>query len=108
MNLSSIRHQEHVCILHRVSQNLVAFCHEKYKPQHCKTETKIETRKNILRKKGKCFLCLCDGHALRNCTQNFTYFKCEGKHHISFCDKKKEHTIIPVKTFKSSLRVQRK
>ena len=25
MNLSSIRHQEHVCILHRVSQNLVVF-----------------------------------------------------------------------------------
>ena len=39
-----------------------------------------------MRKKGKCFLCLRDGHVLRNCTQSFTCLKCEGKHHISICD----------------------
>ena len=55
-----------------------AFCHQKHKPQHCKTVTKIETIKSILRKKGKCFLCPRDGHVLRNCTQSFTCFKCEG------------------------------
>ena len=54
------------------------FCHQKHKPQHCKTVTKIETIKSILRKKGKCFLCPRDGHVLRNCTQSFTCFKCEG------------------------------
>ena len=85
-----------------------ACCHQKRKPQHCKTVTKIKTRKSILRKKGKCFLCLRDGHVLRNCTQSFTCFKCEGKHHISIYDEKKEHAIILVKTFKSSLQVQRK
>ena len=51
--------------------------------------TKTETRKSILRKKSKCFLCLLDGHVLRNCTQSFTCFKCEGKHDISICDEKK-------------------
>ena len=51
--------------------------------------TKIETIKSILRKKGKLFLCPLDGHVLRNCTQSFTCFKCEGKHHISICDEKK-------------------
>ena len=51
--------------------------------------TKTETRKSILRKKSKCFLCLRDGHVLRNCTQSFTCFKCEGIHHISICDEKK-------------------
>ena len=60
------------------------FYHQKHKPQHCKTVTKIQTRKSILRKKG-----LRDGHVLRNCTQGFTCFKCEGKHHISICDEKK-------------------
>ena len=65
------------------------FCHQKHKPQHCKTVKKIETRKSILRKKDKCFLCLRDGHVLRNRTQSFTCFKCEGKHHISICDEKK-------------------
>ena len=35
------------------------------------------------------FLCLRDGHVLRNCTQSFTCFKCQGKHHISICDDKK-------------------
>ena len=85
-----------------------AFCHQKHKPQHCKTVTKIKTRKSILRKKGKSFLCLRDEHVLRNCTQSFTCFKCEGKHHISIYDEKKERAIILVKTFKSSLQVQRK
>ena len=65
------------------------FCHQKYKPQHCKIVTKIETRKSILRKKGKYFLCLRDGHVLRNCTQSFTCFKCEVKLHISICDEEK-------------------
>ena len=69
------------------------FCHQKHKPQHCKTVTKIETRKTILRKKGKCFLCLRDGHVLRNCCQSFTCFKCEGKHHISICDEKKRTRV---------------
>ena len=31
------------------------FCHEKHKPQHCKTVTKTETRKSILRKKENIF-----------------------------------------------------
>ena len=66
-----------------------AFCHRKHKPQHCKTVTKIETIKSILRKKGKLFLCPLDGHVLRICTQSFTCFKCEGKHHISISDEKK-------------------
>ena len=89
MNLNSIQHQEHVCILYRVSENLVVFCQQKHKPQHCKIVRKIETRKSILRKKGRCFLCLRNGHVLRSCTQRFTCFKCESKHHISFCDEKK-------------------
>ena len=61
-------------------------CQQKHEPQHCQTLTKIETRKSIMRKKGKCFLCLRDGHVLRNCTQNFTCLKCKGKHHILICD----------------------
>ena len=65
------------------------FCHQEHKPQHCKTVTKIETRKSILRKSGKCFLCLRDGHVLRNCSQSFTCFKCQDKHYISICDDKK-------------------
>ena len=64
-------------------------CHEKPKTQHCKTVAKTEAKKSILRKKSKCFLYLRDGHILRNSTQSFTCFKCEGKHHISICAEKK-------------------
>ena len=67
----------------------LCFFYQKHKPQHCKTVTKIETRGTILRKKGNFFLCLCNGHVLRNCTQSFTCFKCKGKHQISICDEKK-------------------
>ena len=46
-------------------------------------------KKSILRKSGKYFLCLRAEHVLRNCTQSFTCFKCQGKHHISICDDKR-------------------
>ena len=48
----------------------------------CNTITHIETRRNILKKAGRCFLCLSRGHLKYSCV------KCDSKdHNVSICDK---------------------
>ena len=45
-----------------------------------------ESRKQILKKKGKCFLCLRSGHLSRSCQSSVKCFKCQGAHHVSICN----------------------
>ena len=45
------------------------------------------TRKDILRKGGWCFLCLKKNHLCRDCNSKTQCFKCRGKHNISICTK---------------------
>ena len=45
-----------------------------------------ESRKQILKKKGKCFLCLKSGHLSRSCQSSVKCFKCQGAHHVSICN----------------------
>ena len=52
----------------------------------CNTITNIETRRNILKKAGKSFLCLSKGHLKKHC--KYSCVKCHSKdHNVSICDK---------------------
>ncbi|XP_028415550.1 uncharacterized protein LOC114538622 [Dendronephthya gigantea] len=44
-------------------------------------------RRAILRKKGKCFLCLRSGHIIKHCDSHYKCQKCGGHHHLSICEK---------------------
>ena len=45
-------------------------------------------RKRILRKAGRCFLCLRKvGHLARDCDSSIRCFHCKGHHHIALCVK---------------------
>ncbi|XP_066927907.1 uncharacterized protein [Clytia hemisphaerica] len=69
------------------------FCDGKHKSHNCRTVSNIEARKQIIRRKGLCFVCLEKGHLSKNCRRNFTCFKCGKKHHTSLCfGKKTERT----------------
>ena len=59
---------------------------DRYLSQCKPTLTKIDSRKLILRKSGRCFLCLRQGHLVRDCPAKMKCFKCEKKHHVSICD----------------------
>ena len=48
--------------------------------------TSAESRKQILRRKGRCYLCLKSGHLSRNCKSPVKCFKCQGAHHVAICD----------------------
>ena len=52
----------------------------------CKHITNAISRKNILRKNGRCFLCLQKGHSVGKCPSKYVCVKCKkGGHHISIC-----------------------
>ncbi|CAB4030995.1 PREDICTED: uncharacterized protein LOC107346460 [Paramuricea clavata] len=47
----------------------------------------LVARKDILRKGGRCFLCLKKNHLCRDCNSKTQCFKCRSRHHISICTK---------------------
>ncbi len=45
-----------------------------------------ESRKAILRRKGRCFICLDSGHVAKDCTSTYVCRRCKKcRHHISIC-----------------------
>ena len=61
----------------------------------CNSVTNVSTRKTILRKQGRCFVCLDTGHLMRNCQSKYTCNKCKKKHHISLCDANTSTSEVP-------------
>ncbi|XP_068738177.1 uncharacterized protein [Montipora capricornis] len=64
-----------------------SFCNQNHQSSKCN-----ESRKQVLRKKGRCYLCLKSGHLSRNCKSPVKCFKCQGAHHVAICDSF-EHTV---------------
>nr|XP_047142928.1 uncharacterized protein LOC124817159 [Hydra vulgaris] len=64
------------------------FCSKSHKSESCKTVTNINSRRNILRDKRRCFNCLKSGHMSKDCRSRISCYECSGKHHISMCFKK--------------------
>ena len=77
------------CLHGQVSNHKPKTCYFCNKPDHrtskCTSVTNIDTRKDILKRKYLCFVCLKTGHLARNCTSNYSCQKCQKKHHISIC-----------------------
>ena len=47
--------------------------------------TDPDKRKGILKKKGRCFLCLKSGNIVKNCPSDMKCMKCTAKHHSIVC-----------------------
>ena len=71
------------------SQNICPFCEGNHYADQCQSVTGIAKRKNILKKKRRCFKCCKPNHVSRNCpAKQSKCFKCKGGgHHPSVCDK---------------------
>ena len=63
-----------------------AFCDGLHYADQCRTVTDVKKRKDILKKKKRCFLCTRPGHPLNECTCKRNCFRCKGRHHTSICD----------------------
>nr|XP_047129387.1 uncharacterized protein LOC124809364 [Hydra vulgaris] len=64
------------------------FCSKSHKSESCKTVTNINSRRNVLRDKRRCFNCLKSGHMSKDCRSRISCYECSGKHHVSMCFKR--------------------
>ena len=71
------------------------YCNQKHAPQLCRNVVEPETRKTVLRKSGRCFVCLKRGHVSRECRSRSRCFSCGGRHHTSICES--QNTQAPTK-----------
>ncbi|CAB4033226.1 Transposable element Tcb2, partial [Paramuricea clavata] len=72
----------------QTSKTPCIYCNEGgHLPSRCSKVSNHHSRKDILRKKGRCFICLDSRHIAKNCTATYVCKRCnKGKHHISICE----------------------
>ena len=62
-----------------------------YKQPHasnsCETVSNVQARRDILKKAGRCYVCLRKDHLSRECKSNVKCFTCGGRHHVSICER---------------------
>ncbi|KAK2549503.1 hypothetical protein P5673_030047, partial [Acropora cervicornis] len=63
------------------------FCKKNHKSINCMTVTEPKARRTILRRNGKCFVCLKGGHISTNCPSRAKCFNCEGRQHVTICER---------------------
>ena len=73
------------------------YCRGNHTSASCTVVTQISARKQILRKKGKCFVCLRTGHLAANCMKPKKGCpRCNLNHHISICESKNNSNQVEV------------
>ena len=73
-------------------QNKCAFCRGNHWSYKCKVISKPEAKKEYLRKRNRCFLCLNQSQIRRNCAKTKTCYHCNGLHNSAICTKSKDRT----------------
>lgn len=70
----------------RVQGTSCFYCGQKgHMSTQCRKVTNVNSRVEILKKAGRCFLCLKTNHRKQDCSSDYTCRICKGKHHISIC-----------------------
>ena len=72
-------------LISKVSGPTCTYCNLNHPSNSCPTVTNVTARKEILKRHGRCFICLRRGHISRNCPSNISCFNCSGRHHVSIC-----------------------
>ena len=63
-----------------------AYCDGKHFSDQCRVVTDLVKRKELLKKKRRCFQCTRSNHMIKDCTMR-KCFKCRGSHHSSICER---------------------
>ena len=77
------------------------YCQQQHAAEACTTVKGIEDRKQILRKSGRCFVCLRRGHISKECRSRWKCRKCSARHYVSVCTQVSTNegsTALPVTT----------
>ena len=68
------------------ASNTCTYCDEGHSSNSCTVVTDVESRKQVLKKCGRCFNCLRKNHLSRECRSTMRCHQCHRKHHTSICD----------------------
>ena len=63
-----------------------SYCRQSHASSSCRTVVDVTERKQILRRTGRCFVCLRKNHMSRECRSTMKCNKCSGRHHVSICN----------------------
>ena len=72
-----------------------AYCRKSHYSASCEQFGDIDTRKNILKRDGRCFHCLARGHRAQECDPSRRCRRCQGGHHQSICTARDPPKIPP-------------
>jgi hypothetical protein len=61
------------------------YCQQPHPSNTCSTVTDKNERKEILKRSGRCYICLRKNHVARECKSKIKCLKCDKRHHISIC-----------------------
>ena len=61
------------------------FCQQNHPSQNCQAVTGINSRREVLRKTGRCYICLRKGHVSHSCHSRIECLNCRGRHHVAIC-----------------------
>ena len=70
------------------------YCRQLHSSVNCKIVSDIRARKNLLRRQGRCFICLRRNHLAKNCTSTSQCLNCSGRHHVSICEAYLSHGTV--------------
>ena len=65
------------------------FAKKNHKSINCIAITEPKVGRTILRRSGRCFVCLKTGHISPNCQLRVKCFNCGGRHHVTVCENPK-------------------
>ena len=78
-----------------------AYCKGNHLHEDCTEITDVNERKKLIRKYGRCFVCMRKGHMAGACNSNLICAVCKGKHHVSICDKNSGDQATVIETSQS-------
>ena len=65
---------------------ICVYCKGDHFSTACEAVREIKVRKEMLRREGRCFLCLSQGHKASQCSSKRKCRKCHKRHHQSICE----------------------
>ena len=63
------------------------YCSQQHSSDVCTAVIDGEARRKILKKSGRCFVCLKRGHISKECRSKYRCSKCGNRHHVTICSK---------------------
>ncbi|XP_066937038.1 uncharacterized protein [Clytia hemisphaerica] len=67
-------------------KNVCVFCKKSHSSAKCRKVTNTQSRRDILIREKRCFVCLARGHRSNACRDKYSCNRCNKRHHISICD----------------------